>query len=149
MYQFLLWLHIIGAGTWLGANVTQVVAGRSFAREPRPAVAAFHRATVAMGTRLYTPVAVLILVTGILMVLQNDAWDFENLFVVIGFAMVVLGAVLGSAVFAPTGRRTAQAYEDGDEGAAAAGERRLAGFGTLDTALLLVTIGAMVWKWGA
>jgi uncharacterized membrane protein len=149
MYQVLLWLHIIGAAAWLGGNVTQVVLGRSFAREPNPAVAAFLRGTVAMGTRQYTPATVLILVTGILMVLQNEAWRFESGFVVLGFLTVVVGAALGGAVFGPVGRRTAAAYEAGDTEAVAAGDRRLTTFGLLDTALVLMTLAAMVWKWGA
>ncbi|MFO7547829.1 MAG: DUF2269 family protein [Acidimicrobiia bacterium] len=149
MYQVLLWLHIIGAAAWLGGNITQVVLGRSFAREPKPAVAAFLRGTVVMGTRQYTPAAVLILVTGILMVLQNDAWHFESGFVVIGILMVVVGGALGGAVFGPVGRKTAEAYDAGDLEKAVAGERRLAAFGTLDTALVLGTLAAMVWKWGA
>ncbi len=62
--------------------------------------------------------------------------------------MVVLGAVLGMAVFAPQGRKAASLRQQGDDAGALAVERRLSVVGGVDTILVLIAVAAMVWKWG-
>lgn len=149
MSELLLFLHILGAGAWLGTNLAQIALTTSFRREASAATAAYLRGTVALGTRLYTPASVLILLTGIGMVLTSDVYGFGSVFVNVGFLMVVVGGVLGSAVFGPKGRAAAALRDSGDEEGAVAVERRIAGFGVLDTVLLMTTIATMVWKVGA
>lgn len=149
MYTFLIWLHILGAAVWIGGGVANLAFDRSFTSESDGAKAALQRTTVALGNRLFMPASVLVLLTGIVMVIQSAVWDFENAFVVIGFAMVAIAAVLGSAVYGPTGRKTAAALDSGDTATAAAGSRRIATVGSVELALLIVTLAAMVWKWGA
>jgi hypothetical protein len=54
------------------------------------------------------PVGILVLGTGVGMVLSSEgAYRFEDLFVVIGVVVVIVGAVLGPAVFTPTGFKAA------------------------------------------
>ena len=77
-------------------------------------------------------------------VVLGDSYSFGSTFVTIGFAMIVVGAVLGMVVFGPGGEKAADALETGDQGAAQAATSRLARWGVLDTLLLLVTIMAMV-----
>lgn len=149
MTELLLFLHILGAAAWFGTNVAQVALTASFRRETSPATAAYLRGTVALGTRLYTPASVLVLLTGIGLVLASDTYGFGAVFVIIGFLMVVAGTVLGTTVFGPQGRRAAALRDAGEEAGAVAVERRLAGFGMLDTLLLAFTIATMVWKLGA
>lgn len=143
----LLVLHIAGAGTWLGANVVQAVVPGAVARAGTDALAAWYRTTSRLSARLYIPAALLILITGVLLVLRSDEYGFASNFVTVGFAMIFVGAVLGRLVFEPGGEATASAVESGkgDEVRSAAG--RLAGFGVLDTLLLLFTITVMVLRW--
>ncbi|HET8739385.1 MAG TPA: DUF2269 family protein [Acidimicrobiia bacterium] len=140
----LLTLHIAGAGTWLGANVVQAVVPPAAARAGQQTLAGWYRITSVLARRLYMPAAVLVLLTGIFMVLGSDSYSFGSTFVTIGFAMIVVGAVLGMVVFGPGGEKAADALETGDQGAAQAATSRLARWGVLDTLLLLVTIMAMV-----
>ena len=144
----LLVLHIAGAGTWLGTNVVQAVAPGLTARQSAEAAAAWYRVSGKFN-RIYNPAAILILVTGILLVIQNDAYTFGSLFVTIGFGMVVLGALFGIFVFTPGGEQTAQAIESGDPSQIKKAVARLTRFGTVDTLLLLFTITAMVLRLGA
>lgn len=146
----LLLLHIAAAGTWLGANIVQAVVPGLGRSESPSFNAGWLRIAAKLGTRLYMPVAILILGTGVGLVLTSDgAYEFSDLFVSIGFTVVIIGAVLGSAVFSPTGMKTAEAFERGDEAAARAGTRRLAGFGVLDTLLILLAILVMVLRLGS
>lgn len=142
--DILLILHIAGAGTWLGANVVQAVVPPVAARKSSEVLAGWYRITSAMATRVYIPAAILILLTGVLLVLDNEAYGFGTLFVTIGFAMIVIGALLGSLVFGPGGEKAAEAVESGDGAAVRGAVARLTRYGLIDTLLLLFTITAMV-----
>ena len=58
--------------------------------------------------------------------------------------MVIVGAVLGSRVFGPEGRKAAELHEAGNDGAAAEPHQKIAMYAAIDVALLLFTIWAMV-----
>lgn len=145
--DIMLVLHIVAAGTWLGANVLQAMVPGMAAKQSVEAAAGWFRVAGQLSKRLYMPAAILILITGIVMVLQDDSYAFENLFVVVGFGMIVLGAVLGIFVFDPGSKAAAEAVESGDESRIKATSSRLATFGAIDTLLLLFTITAMVLRW--
>jgi putative copper export protein len=149
MNQVLLFLHIVAAAAWLGANVAQFVLRPRFAGDDATATARYLQGTVDMGMKLYTPAGVTLLVTGVIMVTRIEAFDFESLFVSIGFAMIVVGIVLGIVVFARKGREAAEHFENGRITEGAAVQSTLVRFGVIDTVLLLVTIAAMVGRWGA
>jgi len=144
----LLILHIAGAGTWLGANVVQAMVPPMAARKSAEVLAGWYRITSGMASRLYVPAAILILITGVLMVLDNEAYGFGSVFVTIGFGMILVGALLGRFVFGPGGDAAAVAVESGDGAAIEAAVGRLTRFGLIDTLLLLFTITAMVLRLG-
>lgn len=146
--EILLVLHIVGAGTWLGANVVQAVTPPLAASQGDAVSAGWYRITAVLSNRLYMPAAITILITGILLVLRSDAYGFDTPFVGIGMGMIVVGAVFGIVVFDPVGRRAAEAIEAGDSARARSATNRLTAFGVLDTLLLVFTITAMVLRWG-
>jgi hypothetical protein len=142
--EVLLVLHIAGAGTWLGANVVQAVVPPIAARAGAQTLAGWYRITSALATRLYVPSAILILITGVLMVLDSDSYGFGAIFVAIGFGMIVVGAIFGQFVFGPGGKAAAEAVESGEGDAIRRWVSRLTRYGMIDTLLLLFTITAMV-----
>lgn len=142
--NILLVLHIAGAGTWLGANVVQAVVPPAAARLGKEALAGWYRLSSVLAKRLYIPAAILILVTGVLLVVENEAYRFSSTFVTIGMGMIVVGAVLGSLVFGPGGDAAATAVESGDESRIRSAVARVTRWGVVDTLLLLVTITVMV-----
>ncbi|MGD2100608.1 MAG: hypothetical protein PVG83_00065 [Acidimicrobiia bacterium] len=147
-HDVLLVLHIVGVGTWLGANVIQAVIPPVAARSGSETLGWWYRTSSMLSSRLYMPAAILILVTGVLLVLQREAYGFGTPFVTIGFAMIVVGAVLGMVVFGPGGREAATAAETGDRPGLQRAAGRLTRFGIVDTILLLFTITAMVLRLG-
>ncbi|MFZ0013487.1 MAG: hypothetical protein WAL25_05155 [Acidimicrobiia bacterium] len=147
-HQILLVLHIAGAGTWLGANVVQAVVPPVATRTSSVVLAGWYRITSALATRVYVPAAILILVTGVLMVLDSPAYGFGTLFVTIGMGMIVVGALLGQFVFGPGGEAAAAALESGDVESERRSVGRLTRYGLIDTLLLLFTITAMVLRLG-
>lgn len=149
MNELLLIVHIVAAGTWIGGNVTQFVVTPKLRDRGGEAAAAWMSSVVRMGRLLYTPAAIVLLLTGVALVLTSDFWEFEHAFVVIGIAMVILGGVFGARVFGPRGAEAAAAFDRGDNTAGAAVVNRTVPYAAVDTALLIVTVAAMVGKWGA
>lgn len=149
MRTALLFIHILAAGTWFGTNVVQMATNPRIRTYPNEIAAWWLRRTVAFGTRIYSPAAVILLITGIFLVLDNSsAYEFSDPFVSLGFVMVIVGAALGILVFGPRGEKAAGAIEAGDDTEVQRQTTTLMQFGILDTVLLLVTIWAMVSKWG-
>jgi hypothetical protein len=144
----LLLTHLIGVGTWLGANVVQMVAPGLARAQGSTVAAGWMRMGAGFGKKLYTPVGILVLASGIGLVLVSDGvYSFGDLFVTIGFAVVIIAAILGAMVFTPGAEKAAVAIESGDEAGIAAATGRLARFGALDTLLLLFAMVAMIIRW--
>ena len=143
----LLVLHIVAAGMWLGANVMRAVVPNLIAPHGAEATAGWFRVAGSLSKRLYMPAAIVLLATGVWMVLRTNSYGFGSLFVTIGFAMIIVSAVLGIVVFGPGSEVAAKAVEAGDESRIKAATSRLAAFGTVDTLLLLFTITVMVNRW--
>lgn len=148
MRTLVLALHITGVAAWLGANFVQLVLSPRFAQGPPEVAAAWTRHTIWLGERYYIAAGVLIGVTGVILVLDND-WSWGAGFVWVGIAVVTVGAILGGAVFGPLAKRRAEALEAGDTATATSVQARIVGFALLDTALVLTALLAMVEKWQA
>lgn len=148
MRNILLVLHIVGAATWFGANLTQIALTRRFTAEGGAPAASWMASTVVLGRNLYGPAGFLVLVTGVWLVLDSTLYGFGNAFVGIGITVVLIGIILGITVFGPRGARAAQAFAEGDDTGGRKIAAGIAGFGALDTLLLLLAITAMVGKWG-
>lgn len=150
MTELLLVLHILGAATWLGANVALLFLGRRYSTAVGQVAAAHWRSSGAMGKLVQTPAAIVILITGIALVLTDDGGvGFGSTFVSIGFAVIIVGAILGMVVFGPRSEQAAALHESGNTKEAATVVSRLFATATVDTALVVLAIAAMVGKWGA
>ncbi len=148
MREFLLVVHILAAGAWIGGNVTQFVVTPKLRDRGGESAAAWMSSVVRMGRVLYTPAAIIILLTGVALVLNSELYDFEHAFVVIGIAMVVIGGILGARIFGPKGEEAAAAFAAGDDARAVAVANGAIRWGAVDTGLLIVTVTAMVGRWG-
>lgn len=148
MYEFWLFLHIAAAAAWIGAAVRQLAEAPVVRAGEPVARALWHRSQVAMGTRLFAPAAVIVLLSGILMVVDRPDVGFGTPFVSIGFAAVIFGAAVGPAVFGKRGEAAAARLEAGDVSGADEIARKTRPVELLDITILLVTLAAMVWKWG-
>ncbi|REK10721.1 MAG: hypothetical protein DWQ40_12640 [Actinobacteria bacterium] len=145
--NILLVLHIGAAGAWLGANLLQAIVP-GILGPVSPAAANWFRATEKLSRRFYIPAGVTVLVTGVLLVLNSEVFGFGTLFVTIGFAAVIIGAVLGSAVFGPKSLAIAEAIEAGEPDKANKVRANTGQWGAFDTLVLVFTIYAMVAKLG-
>ncbi|MEZ5259985.1 MAG: hypothetical protein R2705_24800 [Ilumatobacteraceae bacterium] len=150
MYRnLLLALHIAAVGGWIGANFVQFVLTPRLGRGTGATVAAWWDSVALLSKKYYTYLAVIILVTGILLLVRSSSpYEFSNAFVSLGFLTIIVGGALAGAQFGPIARKTSAAATEGDAGAVEAGYKRVAMLAVVDTVLVLVTILAMVAKWG-
>lgn len=148
MRDTLLIIHILAAGTWIGGSATASFLTGRMRGAGHGAGAAFMRAFEQMGRLFYPPAAVVLLITGVLLVVDSSVYEFEHAFVIIGIASVIAGAVLGTKVFGPIAKRAVKAHEAADDAEIAIVYRRFAGFGALDLAILAFAVIVMVTKLG-
>ena len=142
----LLALHIAAAASWLGADVVLHLISPRLRRDPATALG-WARVEVFLHDRYYAIVAVVILVSGIALV-QDGGWKWGSGFIWVGVAAIVGGATLGGGGLGGLAKRRVAALEDGDAAGAAAVDRPFRLIGLLVTALPVVTVLAMVGKWG-
>ena len=144
----LLVLHISGVAAWLGANFVQLVLTPRFAKAQHTVAKAWTDATIMMGERYYTAAGAVIAISGVFLVLEGD-FSWSAGFVLLGIATVAMGAILGVALFGPVAKRRSAAFDSGDVAGARATLRTIVPAARFDTALLLVTLMAMIEKWKA
>lgn len=144
----LLALHITAIASWLGADILQHAMRHRWKTETPEANTAWARMQFWMHDRYYAVVAVVILVTGIALV-QNGHWGWSTKFVWVGMGTIVAGGTLGGIGLKGLAKKRIDALEANDTRTAAATERRALPIELLLTAFVLVTVVAMVHKWGA
>jgi hypothetical protein len=142
----LLSLHIAAIASWLGADVLQHAVRRRWERESGDAALAWARMVFWLHDRYYAVVVAIILATGVGLVVDGD-WSWSSGFVWVGISMLVTGAILGGIVLKSLAKREVTARETGDAVAADAAYHRRVPIEILLTALVLVTVVAMVSKW--
>ncbi|MCB0973984.1 MAG: hypothetical protein KDB86_05430 [Actinobacteria bacterium] len=147
MYAFLKFIHIAAVATWFGANMVQAFVSRSVVSSSREVRLWWSDNLLAMARVLYNVAGIVVLITGVGLVIDGDI-SMASTFVSIGFLAVIIGAGLGMGVFAPGLRKYSAAVKAGNETEAKAIWDRLGMFGILDSAILLLTIYAMVDHWG-
>lgn len=149
MRTVLLVLHLIGVAVWLGANGALAFVGARAASATAETRAWWADAQGAMARVLYNIAGILVLVTGVALVLRSDSgFELSDAFVSVGFLAVIVGAVLGMAVFGPGSRALSAAIRNGDDQGERSITGRLQAFGILDSLVVIVAIIAMVAKWG-
>ncbi|MGQ0849334.1 MAG: hypothetical protein ACT4OP_09495 [Actinomycetota bacterium] len=150
MRTLLLWLHILGAGTWIGANLTQAAVGRRMTGGDSSVATRWLEAVNKMSGPLYGAASAVILVTGILLVTGSDgAYRFGSAFVGIGFAVLIIGGALAGLFFTPQTKKAMAAFSAGDSSQGGSLMSRLGMVGVLDTLLIAFAVYVMVAKFGA
>lgn len=141
----LLTLHIAAAGSWLGADIVLHALTPRFERD-LSAASTWARAQVWMHGSYYPIVAVMLLATGVLLVLEGG-WSWSSDFIWVGVGAIVLGAALGGGGLGSLSKRRVTALAVGDESTAIDASRKLQRLGVVVTLLPIVAILAMVDKW--
>lgn len=143
----LLSLHIAAVASWLGADIVQHAMHHRWKNESLEVNLGWVRMQHFLHDRYYAIVAVLILLTGVGLVFDGD-WSWGSNFIWVGFATIVIGGVGGGVFLKGLSTQKLAALEAGDAAAAEAATKRALPIELFLTASVLVSIVAMVHRWG-
>jgi hypothetical protein len=144
----LLTLHVALAAAWIGADFAVHVLSPRLYKESTATQTSWARQILWLHEKYYAAVAVLILVTGVLLVLDGD-WSWSSGFIWVGVGAIVGGATLGGGGLGSLAKRQLAGLEAGDSAAVAAARSRMVPLSLVVTALPIITVLAMVDKWKA
>jgi uncharacterized membrane protein len=151
-YNSLKFVHVLSAVVWVGgASTIQTFAIRINATGDGARMATFARDAEFVGNRIFLPSSIILLVSGIFTVRQSSgAWGYDQEWVQIGLAMILVSIAIGAGIIGPEAGRVARAIERHGVESAEAKKRigRIFLVSRVELVLLLLVIFDMVVKPG-
>jgi uncharacterized membrane protein len=104
-YEFLLFGHLLAAMAWVGGDLMlQMFYLRARAAGPER-VMGFARDVEWIGLRVLNPVALLVVIFGVLLVIEVDGYEFSQFWISAALAMFLASFITGAGFLGPeTGR---------------------------------------------
>jgi uncharacterized membrane protein len=151
-YNALKFVHVLSAVIWVGGAATVQVYALLALRSADPVrVAAFASDTEFVGTRIFLPSSLILLVSGILTVRESGgAWGYGQGWVQFGLVVIALSILTGAAFLGPESGRIARATKAGgvESPEVQARIRRIFLVSRIELVLLIAVIFDMVVKPG-
>jgi Predicted integral membrane protein (DUF2269) len=115
LYEFLLFVHIAATVVWVGAGIMGLVLAAGYMRDHDPvAIQRFLKDQELLAQRLFIPSALVVVIFGIALVIESDAWTFGYLWIVLGLVGFATTFVTGAFLLKPVSDRIhAQMERDG------------------------------------
>jgi hypothetical protein len=106
LYELLLFVHVGAAIVWIGAGVLSLLLATRYDRESdEAAITRFLRDQEWLAMRLFVPASLTLVVFGIALVIQSDAWTFGYLWIVVGLVGYAATFVTGFFFIRPASER--------------------------------------------
>lgn len=147
-YIILKSLHVVAAVAWVGGALTQnILATRLRRANSGPVMSNFAREAEWVGTHVYLPSSLVLLGLGIWMV-ATEAWDFTDLWIIIGILGIVATVITGAGFIGPTSKKIGEtiAARGPDDPEVQRGMDRLLTVARVDLVVLFIVIVDMVAK---
>ena len=111
-YELLLFVHVLAAVVWVGgATSLQVLAVRAERSEDGGRMAALATEAEWVGTKVFLPASIVLLLAGIGLTLEGD-WGFTTPWVLLGLIAFGLSALTGSLFLGPESGRIGKLIAD-------------------------------------
>ena len=149
--QLLLTLHILAAATWIGgALALQVIAGHMRPSTPDAVTDRFAIDSETVAKFLFAPSAVVLVITGIILV-ERQHLGWTETWLLIGIGAVVAALAVGGAFLIPEGRRLAELARTPSHDSAEIRNRAQRRFlvARIDLVVLILGLAAMVFRPGS
>jgi hypothetical protein len=150
-YTILKMFHVLFAVIWVGGAVTTNILGtRVVASKDGSALIRFGRETEWVGTHVYLPSTLMVLLFGVLAVIRGH-FGFLHAWVIFGLVGIALTAITGSTFLGPELRRIANIAEarGPDHPEVLQRTSRLVWIARIDLLVLLLVVADMVLKPGS
>ncbi len=148
-YEIIKFVHLVAVVVGFGAVFTYSVFTARARSHDLATRGAILTDVARSASRFSDPIIVLAGVTGFVLVLVGDPWEFSSAWVSASFAVFILAALAAYFVLNPALRRTAAAATAGDAVAADTEAKRAAMFTGILHLSFLVLVVLMVFKPGA
>lgn len=147
LFDTLKFLHVLAAIVWVGGGILQTILVWRVRKADPAHRLGLARDMRAMGDKVFGAATAAVLLFGVWMVIDREAFAFGDTWIIIGLAGLVLSSAIGGAFFAPKGKALVAKLEGGE--AADDLLRAISRVALVDQLLLLVVVWAMVVKPGA
>jgi uncharacterized membrane protein len=147
VYDFLLFLHVLTAVVWVGGGLALNFLGtRLVAAGTSAEIAGFARQVEWIGTRVFMPSSLVLLLAGIFMTI--DAWSFDELWIAIGIGGFLYSFINGAFLVGPLSGRTGKLISEkgADDPEISANIQRIFFLGRIELAVLVIVVWAMTMK---
>jgi uncharacterized membrane protein len=150
VYDLYLAAHILCAVLWVGGGVSVHILGRWAAKSgDAERIVAFNRDAVKLGNVFYAPLALILIVAGILLV-EEVGYSYGDLWIALGFLGWLFSLALGLGFYPQQSRRIDAAVAAGGptSATAQAGIRRVLLFNSIEITVLVLVVIDMAIKPG-
>jgi uncharacterized membrane protein len=150
VYELYLAVHILCAVLWVGGGVSVHILGRWIAKEGDPErMVAFNRDAVKLGNVFYAPLALILIVAGVLLV-EEVGYSYGDLWITVGFLGWLFSLALGLGFYPQQSRKIDAAVAAGGPTSADAqtGIRRVLLFNSIEITVLVLVVIDMAIKPG-
>src|SRR4051812_18838805 len=112
-YNSFKFVHVLSAVVWVGGACTlQAFAIRINGTGDGLRMATFAKDAEYVGNRIYLPSSIILLVSGIFTIHESSgAWSYDQTWVQIGLAMILVSIAIGAGFIGPEAGRVARAIE--------------------------------------
>jgi Predicted integral membrane protein (DUF2269) len=110
--ELLLFIHVLATVVWVGAGFLSLVLAITYDKEgDEPAIRRFLADQEMLAMRLFVPASLVVLVMGLALVIESDAWSFDQLWIVLGLVGFATTFVTGLFLIKPASERIGAAIE--------------------------------------
>ena len=112
LYELLLFIHIGASIVWIGAGFLSLVLATTYDRESdEAAIKRFLKDQEWLAMRLFVPASLVVVIFGIALVIESDAWSFDQLWIILGLVGYAATFVTGLFFIKPASERIAAEME--------------------------------------
>jgi Predicted integral membrane protein (DUF2269) len=112
LYELLLFIHIAASIVWIGAGFFSLLLATTYDRESdEAAIKRFLHDQERLATRLFVPASLVVVLMGIALVIESDAWSFGYLWIVLGLIGYAATFVTGLFFLKPASERVGAEME--------------------------------------
>ena len=102
LYELLLFIHIGATIIWIGAGFLSLVLAIGYDKDSdEPALLRFMKDQERLALRLFVPASLVVVLMGIALVIESDAWSFDQLWIVLGLVGFAATFVTGVMIMKP------------------------------------------------
>lgn len=151
IYNWIKTFHVLAAIVWVGGGIfIQIYVTRLKRANDQAKLMAFAKDVEKLGTTVFLPSSILVLILGIAMVWYSPQWEITQLWVILGLLGIANTIVVGAAFLGPEAGRIARvASERGpDDPEVVRRTGRLFAISRYDLAVLVLVVVDMVVKPG-